>query len=726
MVGNNRKTSNRNVMGSFDNILAKGIENGRITLIQHLSEVAILSEKVAVHLGLDVSIARRGAILHDIGKVSSVFQNTLLPNYQRPPNFVFRHELASLFFISLLSEKEKYPIIDMVVAHHKSIYQDAGGKGILDLIGTDPKCFKKHSKDFDIWSKDALSILEYFEFETKPVSLKDAEDNFYKVVDYCESKTYGYSQWKGVLIAADHLASATGGFVDTLTNRLFIPPDLSYYHSRKSDLYPLSLISTDDKRSHTLVTAPTGAGKTDFLLRRCKGRVFYTLPFQASINAMYERIKGDLKDTDADIRLLHASSSIKLEKGKIEEKILQRHIGASIKVLTPHQLASLIFGTKGYEALVTDLKGCDVILDEIHTYSETTQAIVLKIVEILCNIGCRVHIGTATMPTVLYNRLVDILGGEDNIYEVYLPDEVLDTFDRHIIYKSNSLESLSQIIDIAIQQKQKILLVCNQVKRSQLLYEILKEKHPHVQKMLVHSRFKRGKRSELENNLRNTFNNSIEACLVVSTQVVEVSLDISFDLMITECAPIDALIQRFGRINRKRTKDTIGHYKPIYVLCPPDEKTEALPYGLEVLHRTYEALPDNTFMKERDAKGLIDMVYPSIEFVDIDLSSVFKEGKWFIKELWHNSKSALLETLDIDSVTCIEESDKEFYETASYEDQSKIEIPVSYRSVAYRSLDKSNAGSKPFVIPSKAYNNESGFLVEFAKPEFYDVTQRFL
>jgi CRISPR-associated endonuclease/helicase Cas3 len=713
-------------MSNFDHILAKGLENGHITLIQHLAEVALLAEKVAIHLGLDVSIARRGAILHDIGKASSVFQNTLLPNFKRPPDFVFRHELASLFFISLLSEKEKYPIIDMVVAHHKSIYQDTGGKGILDLIETDPKCFEKHNKDFETWSKDALSILEYFQFEIKPIPIKEAKNNFYEVVDYCESKTYGYSQWKGVLIAADHLASAMGGYIDTLTNRLFVQPDLSYYHSRKSDLYPLSLISTTDERLHTLVTAPTGAGKTDFLIRRCKSRVFYTLPFQASINAMYERIKDDLKNTDADVRLLHASSSIKLEKGKIEEKILQRHIGASVKVLTPHQLASLVFGTKGYEALITDLKGCDVILDEIHTYSETTQAIVLKIVEILCNIGCSVHIGTATMPSVLYNRLVDILGGKNKIYEVYLPDEMLDTFDRHIIHKSDSLESLNQIIDEAIQQKQKILLVCNQVKRSQLLYKTLKEKYPLVQKMLVHSRFKRGKRSLLETDLRNTFNNSSEACLVVSTQVVEVSLDISFDLMITECAPIDALIQRFGRINRKRTKDSIGHYKPIYVLGPPNEKVEALPYGLEVLHRTYEALPNNNLMKEKDAIGLIDLVYPSIEFVDIDLSSVFREGKWLIKELWHNSKSALLETLDIDSVTCIEESDREFYDTASYEDQSKIEIPVSYRSVGYRGLDKSSAGSKPFVIPSKAYDNESGFLVEFAKPEFYDVTQRFL
>lgn len=713
-------------MTNLDHILAKGEENGRVTLVQHLSEVALLAEKVAENLGLNTSIARKGAIFHDIGKASSLFQNTLRKNFQGPPGFLFRHELASLFFISILNVEEKYPVIDMIVAHHKSIYKDAGGKGLLDLDENEPEVFEKHIKGFDIWSKDALLILDHLNIETKPISVNQAKESFYEVVEYCLSMKYGYSQWKGVLIAADHLASAMSGYVKPLERKLFVIPDLSYYHSRKSELYPLSLISTDDTRKHTLVTAPTGAGKTDFLIRRCKGRLFYTLPFQASINAMYERIKGDLNSTDADVRLLHAASSIKLENGTVEEKILHRHIGASVKVLTPHQMASLVFGTKGYEAMIADIKGCDIILDEIHTYSETTQAIVLKIVEILCNIGCRVHIGTATMPMVLYNRLVEILGGTDNIYEVKLPNEVLDTFNRHIIYKADSMESLSGIIDEAVERDQKILLVCNQVKRAQFLFDDLSERFPHVEKMLVHSRFKRGARSQLESDLRNIYNNSNEACLVVSTQVVEVSLDISFDLMVTECAPVDALIQRFGRINRKRSKETIGHYKPIYVLAPPTEKTDALPYGLEVLQRTYEALPNGNLMEEREAQSMIDKVYPSIEFINIDLNAVFKDGKWMIKELWHNSKSALLESLDIDSVSCIDEADKELYDTSTYEEQSKMEIPVSYRSVGYRGLDKSAIGSKPFVIPSIAYDNELGFLVDFAKPEFYNVSLRFL
>ncbi|MDR1644488.1 MAG: CRISPR-associated helicase Cas3', partial [Tannerellaceae bacterium] len=567
-------------MKNRDEILAK---SEGTPLIQHLKAVAQFAVVIAGNLHLDQRIAYVGAVLHDIGKASPLFQQTLKAGYVHKPGFVFRHEIASLFFISLLTEKEKAPIIEMIVAHHKSVYQDARGKGILDLIETDPDCLKRHLNDFENWSIDALQILTELGIKTKTITRKQAENSFWETVEYCESKTYGYSTWKGVLIAADHLASALEGKAGNLTPPLFIQPDLHYYHNRKSDLYPLSLISTTDHRTHTLVTAPTGSGKTDFLIRRCKNRFFYTLPFQASINAMYERIKHDLKDTNADVRLLHASSSLKIEEKKVEEKILQRHIGASIKILTPHQMASLVFATKGYEALIVDLKDCDIILDEIHTYSETIQAIVLKIVEILCSLGCRLHIGTATMPTVLYNKLRALLGGEKHVYEVKLPDEILDTYDRHIIHKADSLDALQNVIQDAIEAKQKILIVCNRIKRAQTLYKEMQNTYVNIPKMLVHSRYKRSDRNRLETDLRTIYNNSTEACIVVSTQVVEVSLDISFDLMITECAPIDSLIQRFGRINRKRDETTIGCHKPVYVLQPPINENDARPYKLETL-----------------------------------------------------------------------------------------------------------------------------------------------
>lgn len=714
-------------MMPVNQIWAKSPKNGGITLSQHLKDTARFAVMIAKHLNMDEHIAYHGAVLHDIGKVATKFQIALAEDYVRQPGKVFRHEIASLFFLSLFPKEEQDNLIDMTVAHHKSVYNDAGHKGILDMLDNDPNFLNNHIEGFETWSIDALNILQELGLDIHPISRMQAEASLYKAIDYCESKTCGYSAWKGILIAADHLASALEpGRIDNIATRLFIHPALDFYSSRSKSLYPLSLLSTDDKRKHTIVTAPTGAGKTDFLIRRCKGRLFYTLPFQASINAMYERIKSDLKDTNADIRLLHASSCLRVEQDGIEETILQRHIGASIKVLTPHQLASLVFATKGYEAQLVDVMGCDVILDEIHTYSDMIQSIVLKIVEILASIGCRIHIGTATMPSSLYDALLKLLGGRENVYEVQLNNEILNTFDRHIVHKSNDFEELLPVIDEAVKNKQKVLLVANRVKQAQQWFDALEELFSDTPKMLIHSRFRRADRNNLENLLQNTFNTSENSCIVISTQVVEVSLDISFDLMITECAPIDSLIQRFGRINRKRTEQTIGKHKPIYVIAPPDKRSDALPYSLDILQRTFEVLPDGQLLHERNIQEMIDKVYPQISVIDIDLSAAFVNGKWLLKELWHNPKSALLEALDIDSIACIDENDRELYEHSSFAQQAKLEIPVSYRSIGYRKLEQSTAGTRPFVIPHTAYDTMKGLLIDNAMPENYDSSFRFL
>ncbi len=704
-------------LSKFDYILAKHEDSGGMPLTTHLRCVADASVVLARHLGLDEELAQKGAILHDIGKVSPLFQCTLKNGFIQQPGFVFRHEIASLLFISLFPIEERGFLIDMIVAHHKSVSKDIGGKGILDL-DDNMDCFGRHSTEFAEWCPIALDILAKFGIKTHPLSIEEASDNYDFVIDYCCGKKLNYSRWKGLLMAADHYASALEDKTEDSLGKLFINPNLNFYN-RIHPLYPLSLISTNDKRMHTLVTAPTGAGKTDFLLRRCKGRVFYTLPYQASINAMYDRIKNDLRDTDAQVYLLHASSELKVRDKGIEERILQHHIGASVKILTPHQMASIVFGIKGYESMLLDLEGCDVILDEIHTYSSETQAIVLKIIEILKSIGCRIHIGTATMPSILYEKILTLLGGSSDVYEVSLPESILNSFNRHIIYKVLDIDSCKDVLDNAVRNGQKVLIVCNQVGRSQTLFESLTSFYPDTCRMLIHSRFKRSDRTQLEQLLKDEYNTSNGACIVVSTQVVEVSLDISFDVMITECAPIDAMIQRFGRINRKRTKETIGKYKSIYVVQPPKDETDALPYNIDILQKSYDVLPDNGLLQESMLQTMIDAVYPDTKFMNLDYSGVvFVDGKWTIKELCHHAKSALLEVLDINSAVCIQESDQEEY-LHTPANRMMLEIPVSYRSIAYRKLKQINVGSRPFIIPDRAYDEEKGLLIENARPELF-------
>ena len=718
-------------------IKAKG-KPEETTLFAHLNSVVTVIEKIAVYSKMDKQIARYGAILHDIGKASVIFQKRLSPSYKRrDTDKPFRHEIASCFFLSLFDEQIHPQLIDMIIAHHKSIFNDKRGKGIVDLYQNwDDEIIDFHLQDWDDWMPKALKILEAFSIPVKEITRKQARQNFFKVYEYCDSKVRerGYSEWRGLLMAADHFASALPENYEPYLKRLFQNPNLNFFN-RQHSLYPLSIINAQSDKKHTMVVACTGAGKTDFLFRRCKGRVFYTLPFQASINAMYNRVKNDLKkdNPDLDIRLLHASSAITAKGATIEEKIIQGHVGSSIKVLTPHQIAAIAFGTNGYEAMIADIKGCDVILDEIHTYTDITRAIVLKIIQVLNHLNCRIHVGTATMPSILYNRIVDLLGKE-NVLEVKLEDGELEKFNRHITHKIDNWDKANSIVADAVNQEKRILLVCNRVQNAQTQYEIYKAKYPNVPILLLHSRFKKADRDEKEQLLmgldadgipNGNFNTSNQACIVVSTQVVEVSLDISFDIMITEAAPLDSLIQRFGRVNRKRTEETIGKYKSIYVIAPPEDKKEALPYKLEIIEKSYNVLPNGNLLKEAELQQKIDSVFTDIDFLEIENHSVFKEsGKWSIAPLMHNSKALLLDLLEIDSVNCISEADEENYQQANYEDRIKMTLSTRYWVV--KDLRQINYGARPFIIPDKSYNGETGFQQNLAKPEYYDTSYSFL
>lgn len=685
------------------------------SLKDHLRYVEMAAVRFARYLHMDEEIAFHGAILHDIGKAHPVFQKMLRG---KKPGIVFRHEIASLFFLPLFDKACHPQLIEMVIGHHKSVKHDIGEKGLLDLIHADD-IEDFHLGDWDDWSRDALTLLACFGIRTRKISRDEALNSLHEAVAYCRRAvaSSGYSPWRGLLMGADHFASALVDGTAEKLKKAFAVPDLRFFE-RHHPLYPLSFKSAQSQKRHTLVVAPTGAGKTDYLFRRCNGRVFYTLPFQASVNAMFLRLHHALErdNPDLDIRVLHAASAVVERKKGEEETVLQPLFGSAIKVLTPHQLAAVAFGTKGYEAILLDIKGCDVILDEIHTYTGVSQAVVLKLVEILVHLNCRVHIGTATMPSVLYGKVRNILN-ESNVLEVKLNRQTLRMFDRHVVRKVCSWEESRSIIRAVIDSNKKILLVCNRVETAQRLYQNISEQYPCTDKLLLHSRFKRSDRNLKERQLTGLdekglplcqFNTATHACIVVSTQVVEVSLDISFDILITDCAPLDALIQRFGRVNRTRTPETIGIYKPVYVVAPPEQQTEALPYDAAILKQTYAVLPQGEVLHEEDLQAKIDHVFSQIDFLDIEEHAVFKsDGGFSLDMLTHRHKSCLLNLLDIDSVSCITQADVEAYREGNFETRLNLEIPARYRAVKHLQQLK-YSGNQPFVIPDEAYDADLG------------------
>lgn len=729
-------------------ILAKSLKNGGWTLLEHSRHVMLACERLADALGLDPTVARNGAVLHDLGKAHPAFQAQLTrdglsdPTLQDGP---FRHEIASLLFLPLFPKAQWSALIEMVVAHHKSIEGDKSERGLLDLInryyGDEHALLERHAMGWDAWMPHALEVVRtLLGVDVAALPLRDGQEAFLEAVRYCEGLKAGWSPWRGLLMAADHLASAYEGEILRVLPPLYQRPNVeaAYGPSSRfgaSALYPLSMreAETNDARPHTLVIAPTGAGKTNFLFRRCRNRVFYTLPYQASINAMFLRVRDDLERVQpgVDVRRVHASSRMRLRSEADdalfdEDAELQRHPGAAVKIMTPFQLAGLVFGLPGHEALRLDVRGQDVILDEVHTYDTHTRTFLLEMVRVLAALGCRIHVGSATLPDALYALLLDALGGADTVCEVRLSAKELGFFNRHIVHHVADQDEAWDVLQGALRRGERVLVVCNAVKRARDWYDRLNAdpETAELPKLLIHSRFRRMDRARLEQDLY-AMERADGPCVAISTQVVEVSLDLSFDTLITECAPLDALVQRFGRVHRRRREGEAGtSFRPVYVIAPPDADKDLLPYRADVVRRSFAALPETgTLLEETSLQHRISQVYPTVETPPIDVHLAVRDGHCTLPLLQHRSSSVLLQALEIDPLVGVLVSDQEAYAKAG-PDRSRYEIPLPKSAFGLR-LQRLPLGNWPLLVPEERYDERRGFL-ETSTPAEPSNTANFL
>lgn len=634
-----------NIKNNIHNIQAKSTG---YSLINHTKDVVTVGRKLSYIYKIPYSIIKKGCVLHDAGKAHPNWQTNMANN-----NYfnIIRHELASILLLPFFDKSEWDLLIEMVVSHHKATNKK---RGILNLLGFDGTDFDNESehyemlfKDYDNFINDAIPFLKHFLKKGNVFSIEDSKHALEYTYNYCKNIEYGYSKYRGILNIADYMASGQEHSIRNEIKYYFKKPKKNFYKSksRRNALYPLSTENFKSPKQHTLVISPTGSGKTDYLLNRCKNRIFYTLPFQASINNMYFRFKDTI---DGSIAPVHASSKM-VDK---ESVINQDAFGVSIKVLTPYQLMSIVNGGHGFEALILDLIGQDIVLDEVHVFKGIKNSFIIGLIKILNLIGCNIHIGSATIPTALKNEIIDVLG-VDNVHVVEKSGE-----NRHNIIKLNGMDGFD--IDRYYKDNKKILIICNTINRAQDMYNALSAIYDGV--MLLHSRFKRIHRNNKEKRLMHP-----NTKILISTQVVEVSLDINYDVMLTECAPLDSLIQRFGRVNRKKP---ITELKDIYVYMP--EKHH--PYTIDLIRNTWDILPEGEF-DESNITTMLDAIYPHNDTVVIDSSFIynFDEHIYMIKKL-QNSQINYAEFLEINGESVIFESDLIKYKNNKL---NQLQIPVS-------------------------------------------------
>ena len=310
------------------------------------------------------------------------------------------------------------------------------------------------------------------------------------------------------------------------------------------------------------------------------------------------------------------------------------------------------------------------------------------------------------MPSALKTEILSLLG-ENNTQFVKLEEEILSTLNRHVIHTCDYLR-INEIKE-RYYKGEKVLIVHNQIRGAVATYTKLKQEIKDAKILLIHSQFQRGKRNELERILMEDFNKSTEGCIVVSTQVVEVSIDINFDVMYTDCADIMSLIQRFGRINRQR--DNIGLYKDVFVINVDYDRKGYLPYDADKCKTTFEELEkiNGNVLDENHIQTLIDNVHPSSEIPNFQRASPFENGEWKSKKYSHNVNESIASILEFDGYILICAS-----KAKQYPQKTEFEIPISSHKFnkiknLLRPFDANKAkGKKIFIIDDRHYDEELG------------------
>lgn len=570
--------------------------------------------------------------LHDFGKAATGFQAQLQADSRQ---WGYRHEILSAGFVVGLSlpPATKQAIGMAILTHHKDIH----------ILMAQYPCFPTRNPGYQTWQSrmaeldpnwDALMQIQeqvcrwYIgaDCHFDPVSSRNGLINGYRdfllpyINDFEDGQLtalhgrYGMLL-RGCMIACDHLASAGQKTIyralEDLGRQLRSEIKNKGQVFRGWDDFQNAASKTS---GHLMLSAPTGSGKTEAAMLWSNAnesesfgrRVFYVLPYTASINAMYNRLINLVSEDR--IGLLHGKASYFLyrsmvdkeytpNKAKVEARKTQdltRKIYRPYKVLTPFQLLKAFFGMSGFEMQFAEMAGSLFIFDEIHAYDPHTTALILTMVEQLCReYGSQFCIMTATMPRFLKEMFLNAIG---KVTEVEMSSAKRDDFTRHRVrlLDGGILDAIPIIIK-RLKDKQRVLVVCNTVKQAQTVFEKLQQMATDPQ--LLHSRFILRDRERIEKDLT-------EADLLVGTQAVEVSLDIDFDVLFSEPAPIDALIQRFGRVNRTRKKGICD-----VCICREGGENDKYIYPSERVKQTLGAFAKVDILYESKVQHLIDAVY---------------------------------------------------------------------------------------------------------------------
>lgn len=555
------------ILNSSITDIAEKTEEKQKTLKEHHKDIVTCAEMFFLEYGeyfteKEKKLVVEACRIHDLGKVNLVFQAMICPKLAEKFHIDVRktqqipHGFLSAVTISLdefddlselFSDKDFGPFITAVYYHHDR--EDHYNSPAI----------RKYAEKYYM-----KQIEEYLNRKIRKLNCSNLDDLLFRNNVYTGKYIPDSNAWKeyllikGLLNKFDYTVSAgyenAESAIDLHEKKLV--KNIEKFLNGK-ELRPAQKFMKMNRDKNLIVIAPTGSGKTEASLLWMNGeKSFYTLPLKVSSNAIYLRIKENYEYKD--VALLHSDAmAVYLREYNGNEDIGEKYerskmLSQPLTVCTVDQLFRFVYRALGTEIFAATLKYSKLVLDEIQAYEPRVIATIIYGLKMIQEMGGKFAIITATFPPVLkyFMEQYGLVEGKQYIFKDFTGKEYqVEKYPRHKV----EIRHLEMNLDeIRLRGKnRKVLVICNTVSKAQKLYKKLEGENV----WLLHSKYIRRDRAFLERKIMG-FSESGESGIWITTQIVEASLDIDFDILYTEMCTADSLLQRMGRCNRK------GRYCP--------------------------------------------------------------------------------------------------------------------------------------------------------------------
>jgi len=443
----------------------------------------------------------------------------------------------------------------------------------------------------------------------------------------------------------------------TIRKSEVIPPETPLYR------YQDDLITK--RPAFALVRAPCGRGKTNAAVLWAKAccenygcnRIIVAMPTQITSNAMRTTL-GHFSSKE-QVGIFHGRSFylLKEERKKLAQRLYDDSNDLDAEDLdevktenfmgnvyhkpitvstTDHLVYSLVHGYSQADYALGNIQRAALIFDEVHYYERQSLECLISLFEILRRMKIPHLVMSGTLPSFFVDKINEgksymILDDAEGLN--LIPYAFRKRLDERLITETSANEKVLDEIVANYKEGLRQFVILNTVTRAKRFYVAVKERlGPAANVVLHHSQLSfndRLKKEELI--LRGT---KTRPFILVATQVIEISLNISCDVMYTEIAPADALAQRGGRLHRGEAKPRSNLTKHnMYVFGVE----KVLPYDQKLIRKTEEALFDGPASHLRLVE-VCNQIYDSTRLHDHAVfRSLFSSSTLFGPPYWNIS-----------------------------------------------------------------------------------------